>query len=164
MTEWRAPFVFHEPRDTSLTAEGPGFGSDSVMTKWRNAVLFPRTSVRIHIEYLSGEYRKPFYYNTALVRSEEVLPSASNPVFLTGERDAGFYRPSALWLVDLELIHCARACPAVSDPSGRQRFDPPLLPRGSHAPLQVLLTAVEESPSPGANEKRGWPRHLGYRM
>ena len=45
------------------------------------------------VEYLSREHGKPFYHYTSTVRSE-MLPSASNRVFLTGERDAaGFYRP-----------------------------------------------------------------------
>ena len=46
------------------------------------------------VEYLSREYGKPFYHYHSIVRSE-MLPSASNRVLLTGERDAaGFYRPS----------------------------------------------------------------------
>ena len=46
------------------------------------------------VEYLSREYGKPFYHYISTVRSE-MLPSASNRVLLTGERDAaGFYRPS----------------------------------------------------------------------
>ena len=45
------------------------------------------------VEYLSREYGKPFYHYTSTVRSE-MLPSANNRVFLTGESDAaGFYRP-----------------------------------------------------------------------
>ena len=45
------------------------------------------------VEYLSREYGKPFYHYASTVRSE-MLPSPSNRVFLTGERDAaGFYRP-----------------------------------------------------------------------
>ena len=46
------------------------------------------------VEYLSREHGKPFYHYTGTVRFE-MLPSANNHVFLTGERDAaGFYRPS----------------------------------------------------------------------
>ena len=46
------------------------------------------------VEYLSREHGKPFYHYISTVCSE-MLPSASNHVFLTGERDAaGFYRPS----------------------------------------------------------------------
>ena len=46
-------------------------------------------------EYLAGEYAKRFHHYVCNVRSE-MAPSASNEVFLTGERDAtGLYRPAA---------------------------------------------------------------------
>ena len=45
-------------------------------------------------EYLAGEHGKTFYRYRCTVRSE-MAPSASNGVFLTGERDAaGLYRPA----------------------------------------------------------------------
>ena len=50
--------------------------------------------------------------------------------------------------------HCTLRAnlPSSLRPISRQRFDtPPLLPRGSHAPLQVLLTAVRGVALPGAN-------------
>ena len=53
-------------------------------------------------------------------------------------------RGSALWLADLELLTVprARACQAVSDLSAARDLTTTPLPQGSHAPLQVLLTAV----------------------
>ena len=46
-------------------------------------------------EHLAGEYGKPFHHYGCTVRSE-MAPSASNEVFLTGERGAaGLYRPAA---------------------------------------------------------------------
>ena len=46
-------------------------------------------------EYLAGEYGKRFHHYLCSVRSE-MAPSATNEVFLTGERDvAGLYRPAA---------------------------------------------------------------------
>jgi len=45
-------------------------------------------------QYLTREFKKPFYHFMSTIRSE-MLPSASNRVFLTGERDrAGFYTPA----------------------------------------------------------------------
>ena len=45
------------------------------------------------VEYLAGEYGKPFHYYTSGARSE-MMPVAGNEVFLTGDRDAaGCYRP-----------------------------------------------------------------------
>ena len=45
-------------------------------------------------DYLAGEYGKAFHHYVCSVRSE-MAPSASNEVFLTGERDAaGLYRPA----------------------------------------------------------------------
>lgn len=53
-------------------------------------------------EYLSRQYRKRFFHYFSMVRSE-MLPSASNGVFLTGERDAaGLYRPAVRCVMDAE--------------------------------------------------------------
>ena len=46
-------------------------------------------------EHLAGEYRKPFHHYVCDVGSE-MAPTASNEVFLTGERDrGGLFRPAA---------------------------------------------------------------------
>ena len=52
------------------------------------------------VEYLAGEYGKPFHYYTSHARSE-MKPVAGNEVFLTGDRDAaGFYRPGVRCVLD----------------------------------------------------------------
>ena len=54
----------------------------------------PWTTDHEMTEYLTGEYGKPFFPYLCTTRSE-MAPSASNGVFLTGERDvAGLYRPA----------------------------------------------------------------------
>jgi choline dehydrogenase-like flavoprotein len=50
--------------------------------------------------YLSGETGRPFYHYGITARAE-MLPSASNRVFLTAERDAaGLFRPAARCVLD----------------------------------------------------------------
>jgi hypothetical protein len=50
--------------------------------------------------YLSREVGKPFYHYNCTVRTE-MLPSESNRVYLTGERDrAGFYTPAVRLVID----------------------------------------------------------------
>ena len=54
-----------------------------------------RTTEHPMAEYLAGEHGRPFHHYVCNVRSE-MVPSAGNEVFLTGERDAaGLYRPAA---------------------------------------------------------------------
>ena len=54
----------------------------------------PWTTDHEMTEYLVGEYGKPFFPYLCTTRSE-MAPSATNEVFLTGERDvAGLYRPA----------------------------------------------------------------------
>ena len=61
---------------------------------------FGKTTDHPMVDYLSREYGKPFYHYGSTVRSE-MLPSASNRVFLTGERAAaGFYRPGVRCVFD----------------------------------------------------------------
>ena len=61
-----------------------------------------QTTVHPMVEYLSRKYGKPFYHCVSTVMSE-MLPSASNRVFLTGERDAaGFQRPGVRCVFDAE--------------------------------------------------------------
>ena len=58
-----------------------------------SVVCHNQTTDHPMVGYLSREYGKPFYHCASTIMSE-MLPSASNRVFLTGERDAaGFYRP-----------------------------------------------------------------------
>ena len=53
-----------------------------------------RTTEHPMADYLAGEYGRPFHHYVGNVQSE-MAPSASNEVFLTGERDvAGLYRPA----------------------------------------------------------------------
>ena len=53
---------------------------------------FDKTTDHPMVAYLSSEYERPFYHYTSNLRCE-MLPSASNRVFLTGERNgAGLYR------------------------------------------------------------------------
>lgn len=52
------------------------------------------------VRYLSSELGKPFYHYTITARAE-MLPSAANRVFLTGERDrSGLYRPGVRCVLD----------------------------------------------------------------
>ena len=61
---------------------------------------YGKTTDHPMVDYLSREYGKPFYHYASRVRSE-MLPSASNRVFLTGERAAaGFYRPGVRCVFD----------------------------------------------------------------
>ena len=61
-----------------------------------------QTTVHPMVEYLSRKYGKLFYHCVSTVMSE-MLPSASNRVFLTGERDAaGFQRPGVRCVFDAE--------------------------------------------------------------
>jgi choline dehydrogenase-like flavoprotein len=59
-----------------------------------------RTTNHDMARFLSAENGRPFYYYGLNVRAE-MLPSASNRVFLTGERDrSGLYRPGARCVLD----------------------------------------------------------------
>ncbi|MEQ1896928.1 MAG: GMC family oxidoreductase [Vicinamibacterales bacterium] len=52
------------------------------------------------VRHLSSELGKPFYHYTINARAE-MLPSAANRVFLTGERDrSGLYRPGVRCVLD----------------------------------------------------------------
>ena len=65
-----------------------------------SVVCFDKTTENPMVEYLSRVYGKPFYHYGGSVISE-MLPSASNRVFLTGERAAaGFYRPGVRCVFD----------------------------------------------------------------
>ena len=55
---------------------------------------YNRSTDHAMVQYLAGEYGKPFYHYLCRVRSE-MAPSEPNSVQLTGERDAaGLYRPA----------------------------------------------------------------------
>ena len=65
-----------------------------------SVVCFDKTTENPMVEYLSRVYGKPFYHYGGSVTSE-MSPSASNRVFLTGERAAaGFYRPGVRCVLD----------------------------------------------------------------
>ena len=56
----------------------------------------------VMVRYLSRQSAKPFYHYRCTVRTE-MLPSASNCVYLTGERDrAGFYTPAVRCVIDAD--------------------------------------------------------------
>ena len=61
-----------------------------------------QTTDHVMVRYLSQKGGQPFYHYRCTVRTE-MLPSASNCVYLTGERDrAGFYTPAVRCVIDAD--------------------------------------------------------------
>jgi len=78
--------------DRSLSIEHQLFGCSLEFEAKRDEHLLAR--------YLSQEHGRPFYHYNVYLRTE-MLPSAANRVFLTGERDrAGLYRPGVRCVLD----------------------------------------------------------------
>jgi choline dehydrogenase-like flavoprotein len=73
-------------------------------------------------QYLTREYGRPFYHYVITSRSE-MLPSAANRVFLTGERDrSGLFRPGVRCVLDArDLLNVERTLRALGDALLQQR-------------------------------------------